>query len=361
MKFVSIRALFSCAASAISAALLFTACSGGGGNSNNGGVVPSAVQNPGAATDAVTAVHEPGVANLSISAADRAAALSATHFVYHLNRIYSSKTPVAVTGAPSTSSVFPSDLIFHGGPTLAHVRSHDVYLNCPSTCWGDPQQFIDNLNNSTFIHVTDQYVKSTANGRYTTGANVAISHQYFLNIDNVVPPTDLLAFMHTAAHAFGGGYGNIYHIFLPKGYDTCFDNPFGGPGSGNVCYSPDVPSTFIFCAYHGSVTFSDSVGHVIFSVEPYQNVPGCRTTDTLKPIGPQPPPNGQLKDSTDSVLSHEYFESITDPDLNAWFVDATGQEIGDICRAFPYTIISLQGHNYEIQREYSNRVHACVN
>jgi hypothetical protein len=100
----------------------------------------------------------------------------------------------------------------------------------------------------------------------------------------------------------------------------CFDNTF------TVCYSPDIPASFVFCAYHNSVDFKD-IGHVLCSVEPYQNVPGC---------GVRPgTPNGHLIDSTNNSLSHETTETITDPDGTAWInstlVVLSGAEIGDEC------------------------------
>jgi hypothetical protein len=161
--------------------------------------------------------------------------------------------------------------------------------------------------------------------------------------------------------AGGSGYGHIYHIFIPPGVDMCLVSP-----SATQCYSPDNPSTWYFCAFHGSIDFSD-VGHVLFSVEPYQNVPGCSV--------PPGSPNGQLKDSTDNVLSHESFEAISDPDGDAWWVQAgtvlNGEEIGDNCirsAYFPqwnsyfwdYGVVRLKGHPYTIQPEYSNEVHGCA-
>jgi hypothetical protein len=128
------------------------------------------------------------------------------------------------------------------------------------------------------------------------------------------------------------------------------------------CYSPDNPATFVFCAYHGSVTFSD-IGHVLFSIEPFQNVTGCQAG--------APNPNGMLADSTNSVLSHELIETITDPDGNAWIANnslvASGSEIGDLCERgvpsgkpfFDDPILLLNGRKYQLQLEYSNRFHAC--
>jgi hypothetical protein len=154
------------------------------------------------------------------------------------------------------------------------------------------------------------------------------------------------------------GYSDIYHVFLPPGQDECFDATF------SVCASN------VFCAYHGSVTFKDNGRHVLYSVEPFTDVPGCQVRPGT--------PNGQLVDSTNDVLSHELIETITDPDGRSW-VDVTsggmlGQEIGDECVFLtslgldPFTnplysdpaIIEVEGRKYAIQPEYNNRAQACT-
>lgn len=114
---------------------------------------------------------------------------------------------------------------------------------------------------------------------------------------------DILAIVHAGGNAFGTGYDQIYHVFIPPGVDVCITGT-------NQCYSPDNPSTFFFCAYHSSVTFSD-IGHTLFTVEPYQNVAGCSVAPGS--------PNGALVDSTSNLLSRELFETISDPDGTAWW------------------------------------------
>jgi len=103
------------------------------------------------------------------------------------------------------------------------------------------------------------------------------------------------------------------------------------------------------------------VGHVLYSAEPYQNVPGCQDTGAT--------PNGALADSTNSVLSHELFETITDPDGDAW-INVTdngmyGEEIGDECSfvnatGFDPSVWQVDGHTYATQPEYLMRRHACT-
>ena len=204
---------------------------------------------------------------------------------------------------------------------MKSLVSHPIYLDptgkCNGSCWGDPEGFLRDLGLSEFIHITDQYVGASGSNRYTVVPGVkSKTPSGKLLID-----ADIVKLVHTVASKTDQtGYGHEYHVFLTPGTDECFDS------THTVCYSPDNPATFFFCAYHGSVDFSD-IGHVLYSVEPYQNVMGCSDTGLT--------PNGSLEDSTDSVLSHELFETITDPDGTAW-VNITdngmfGEEIADEC------------------------------
>ncbi len=339
MKIIGFRAFCALALTFALAGVILTSCSGGGSQ----GVVPSS---QGTTKSMSAGAADSQTVDLSgLAAATPPRVLS---YRYHV-------LPVLKTSGRSEpmSVIYPADLKFGGGHVLKTVVSHNIYLNATSSApWGNPVGFMNDLNASTFIHVVDQYVGATTNGRYTTGTNFSATKAY---ANKVVPLSDIESFVHAAAKISGSGYGHIYHFFLPSGYDTCT--------SAGTCYSPNDQATFAFCAYHASVTFADAVGHVLFSVEPFQNVAGCRTSDTIAPVGPQPPPNGQLTDSTDSTLSHEYFESITDPDPPSGWSNpnpAYPSEIGDLCRLNPFVIISLSGHNFEIQREYSNAVHGCV-
>jgi hypothetical protein len=260
-------------------------------------------------------------------------------------------------------------LTYNGGAIVRIAEQHPIFLlpngSCPiAKCWGDPETFLRDLWMSEFIHITDEYVGATANNRYPLAAHKLINYK---PTPKTKPLTDadMLAVVHSVAVSLGGmaGYSNIYHVFLPPGQDECFTATDG------ICYSPDVPATFVFCGYHSSADFKD-IGHVLYSVEPYQNVGGC----SVRPGTP----NGQLVDSTNNVLSHELFETITDPDGDAWFnftsVALGGAEIGDECSFFvilptsPKTVAAffdpsvstIGNHRYAVQPEYTNRDHACA-
>jgi hypothetical protein len=231
---------------------------------------------------------------------------------------------------------------------LVSAQSHSLYvdLNCAAgQCPGNPEGFLADLGASATIHLVDQYVGSSAPNRYTVGPAMAIGYPFFTN---TLGENDIKAIVHAGALALGAGGGHIYHVFLPKDADTCFDQ-------SPACYSPDKPSTFVFCAYHAAVNFSD-IGVVLYTVEPYQAVSGCAV--------PPGSPNGVLADSTYSTLSHELFETITDPiPGQSWVarnsLPVLGAEIGDLCQG-PHAVLNLNGRLYELQLEYSNTFHACV-
>jgi hypothetical protein len=125
------------------------------------------------------------------------------------------------------------------------------------------------------------------------------------------------------------GYGDQYHIFFAPGIDVCADTAL--------------------------MDFTD-IGHVLFSIEPHANVNACQVN--------QSSPNSAETDSRANTLSHELTETITDPDLDAWWnfygLGNVGQEIDDECADvyFSYTNTSLNGHWHEVQPEYSNLQHA---
>jgi hypothetical protein len=273
----------------------------------------------------------------------------------------------AAAGATGAATVidndylrFLGDVSYNGGAVVHVAQMHAIFLvpknNARCTgpaCWGNPEGFLSDLNISEFIHLADQYVGTTANNRYPVGAHRLIS---YTPTPKTAPLTDanIIAYVTQVARATGQtGYGHIYHVFLPPGQDECF--LIGGP-----CYSPDVPSTFKFCGYHGS--FDLSIGHVLYTVEPFQDVAGCAVRPRT--------PNGQVADSTNNTLSHEAFETITDPDGSAWFntraVALAGAEIGDECSFFVSTtgnfdptVSPIGNHTYAVQPEYTNSEHAC--
>ena len=323
---VSSTLTLSCAAFALVASGL-AGCAGGGTTSSL--PQPPAQVAPAAPSNVAPSSEERIPAAINV---DRAAAAAIASRVTQSSAYASpmeGRSPQKL-GLRQIQSTSPNDLSFFGGPTLSNSQQVNIYVNCGNSCWGgtSPAVFERNYAASNMIHLVDQYTGSTANGRYNFYGSVTENYDTSVTLQD----QDIYNLIHTAASSYGAGYGKMYHVFLQSGVQQCSQNAGG-------CYAQQ------YCAYHGNTDFAD-IGHVIYSVEPYQGINGCQA--------------GGVVNSTASTLSHEMTEAITDPDVPqnvAWYNNNLG-EIGDIC-ASNKGYVTLNGTQYYIQTEYSNYSHAC--
>lgn len=272
-------------------------------------------------------------------AADRAAAASVKDYRYH---VMPARQHASVQ---KQDTVYPGDVSYYGGAVLKNAWVDNIFVNSTKGTFGSPNSFEEHLSYSSFMHVVDQYVSATGNNRYDWEGDSTMSYPHYTTLaDN-----DMLVIVHHAAAAtHKTGYQHIYNVFLPPGTDVCFT-------ATNQCNASTTSPSPAFCAYHGSVTFSD-IGHVLYTVQPYQDPYYCAQPSAT------PTPNGDF-DNTYSTLSHEIFETITDPDPFSGWVDenvGVNGEVADLCAYLP-SLMNLDGKEYYLQREYSNKAHGCVN
>lgn len=288
----------------------------------------------------------PGVTNAAafvVAPNDEAMAQSARILSHHFMRL---RTGGDARTRGDTKVKYPADLVRKHGPIMKTAAAFNIYVNCSSggeSCWGDPEGFQRNLTGSRFAKLLEQYTNSPPSG-YTFGGAFSVRYHTYTKL---FYQNDLLSVLHAALVKNGksAGYAVMYHIFLPKGTDTCFDR-------SRACYSPDHPRTNNFCAYHESVAFKDVSQPVIASVEPYQKVGFCASRASEGASA--------LTNSTASTLAHETFEAITDPGpAFAWFNFTFFSEVADLCQTFQWKI-GVGGTTYSLQPMYSNRYHACA-
>lgn len=288
------------------------------------------------------------IQSFSVTPEGMAAAQTATLRSSHKLPIVSGRTIQAGFSASSAAPPVdsPFDLTYFGGAVVNSATSYNVYVNCadgPAACWGTgkltPATFLRDLNHDGFIRLMNEFIGSDAKGHFPVAE---LSTTADFSTPNTASLEDIFGIVFSASSFTGAiGYSAIYHIFLPQGTDMCFD--------AQTCYSPDNFDTFVFCAFHFSVDF-DADTHVLFTVEPYQFVPGCSI--------PGQTPHGVI-DATASTVSHELMETMMDPDGNAWFNGLTGNEGSDLCSAIGSNEF-IGNHQYFIQKEYSNKVHGCT-
>ena len=114
----------------------------------------------------------------------------------------------------------------------------------------------------------------------------------------------------------------LYFVFLPSGVTVTQ----GGSASCRV-----------FCGYHDA-----AAQQIFYAVMPFPDCSGCSA-------------NLSAFDALTVTASHELCEAITDPVPGQGWYDSQNGEIGDIC---PWQ--TKQVGQYTVQKEWSNKVGACV-
>src|SRR4029077_1160262 len=148
----------------------------------------------------------------------------------------------------------------------------------------------------------------------------------------------------TMATGWMAGANKMFLVFTGYNVETCF------PNSQDCTFNG-------FCAYH---SYFETTPPVI-----YADMPDFGTRCTIS--GQSYPNNDMYADSEINIVSHELFESVSDPELNAWYGSGgLGSEIGDLC-AWQFGVPSpdgsnliLNGHKYFVQQEWSKLSFFCV-
>ncbi len=235
-------------------------------------------------------------------------------------------------GAAPAIGTSPEPLKYHGGPIMPSNTNYTVYWD-PAGAPEYPPEYQSGVNKYVEDLAHDsggfQNVDSVSAQYKDAAGEFANYNSHFGGalIDTDPYPANgcsaaticftdeqLRAELTRYVEAHGLPHALSYEYFLltPPGVEDCIELTACSAGS-------KIP---IYCAYHGNIPVGG--GAIIYSNDPY--VTGNAGCDD----GEHPnnkPSDGALQGG----LSHEHNESITDPELNAWY-DAEGNEIGDKCR-----------------------------
>jgi hypothetical protein len=229
----------------------------------------------------------------------------------------------------------PGNLTYHGGP-VQHTQKiftifWDTGSSLPSGYQTTINQFVQDLSGSPYYAIGSQY------GDTTGGISTALSFGgTWHDATNAFPEInltfdDLLAEVNRAKAANGwtSDSDSYFQVYTPSGIASTI---------GGIC---------------GLHWFANpAIGQILFPQ--FGCFPGS------------PYPNNSIVDTAINVSAHEIMESVTDPLGNAWYFVNTGGEIGDVCnfnfgaRAGDGSNVTLNGHQYVVQQEWSNAVSGCA-
>jgi len=220
------------------------------------------------------------------------------------------------TGAWSASSGVVKPLAgsngidYHGGPVL--VNNVNVYEIWYGNWTGATarQSIVDTFlhgiggtayfnTNTSYYDASGTYVKNVV----TVAGSATASGSTSLNSNSIAPiVANAISVNHWTADP-----NAVYFVFT----------------SANVSVSGFLTQ---FCGFHGNMTVNSVATQYAFVGDPT----GGSIANCSGQTGGSP--NGDLGgDAMVSVVAHELSEATTDPQLNAWYSSASGNENGDLC------------------------------
>lgn len=241
--------------------------------------------------------------------------------------------PLVKGAAPPAAQA--ANVTYHGGPVLGGVEVVTIFWGA---AWAETAQatlaqnlnaFFDSILQSSLMDLMAEYsTPSQAIGHGSRVATVTLSQSEpgspqpggGRSVSDAQIQTALQGWV--ADGTVPAVTANmLYFVYLPPGVVSTL----GGDASCTT-----------YCGYHNHVGTT-----LFYAVEPYVTCAGCTS--------------GEILDTQTRISSHELFEAITDPALNGWYDDTTGEEIGDICNTDTRTV-----DGYTVQSEWSQAQAACA-
>jgi hypothetical protein len=242
-----------------------------------------------------------------------------------------------------SETAFPESVVtgngidYHGGPVMQ--GSHNIYLLWYGNWSNDTAiqilpEFISGLNGSPYFNTNSTYGDNSGNiadtvtlmGQYfdtgsqganlgTTGVAAALSNA----LQNSKLPVD----------------GNGIYLVLTSPDVT----------EGNFCGAQD-PTT-AYCGYHTHETFNTTDIKFGFVGDSATQCPSNGVICSAQSVTPN---GNEGADAMASVMAHEINETVTDPDINGWYLSVpNGGEVGDLCNfRFGPRFVNADGSQFNV-------------
>jgi len=239
-----------------------------------------------------------------------------------------------------TGGVIPTagtNMTWHGGPVQHTPKIYVVYWGWkgvdPSGEAARMNSFFSGVGGSQWLSSQTQYTDGSGNVGNQSGMLAGTWNDNTTVLPRRISQSALAAEAVRAVSHFSGSYSvsSNYVVATPHGHSQS--------GFGTQ-----------WCAYHS--TTSSGSGTVSWTYMPYISDAGasCGAGSVNSP--------GTL-DGVTIVGGHEQAETMTDPQLNAWY-DSSGNETGDKCAWMNLQNTSFSTGTFPTQPLWSNSANNCV-
>jgi hypothetical protein len=292
---------------------------------------------------------------------------------YRVGPIWSNASQECVTSNPPAPAA--RNIAYEGGSVMPTTTTYAIFwlpdgahYEAPSITGGDAHyesvidSFFKDVGGTPYYNILTQYSKDALGRTVANGPIQNTSTFGGAYVDTTPYPragtdsdplldTDVQKEVERAMQANGWtpGLDKLYFVFVAQAVEECF------PGLQTGCLF------YNFCAYHYHTTVREQP--LIYAFEPSAYYQGSCGSDTLAAVSPH---NDAYADSETMVISHELFESVSDPLTDGWLTSQG--EIGDVCAFVTGSgavskdggDITLHGHRYLVQNIWSNATQKCA-
>lgn len=209
-------------------------------------------------------------------------------------------------------------ILYHGGPVMAASTTLYVvyYGSFTSTQHSILDTFLQNLGGTGAYNVNTEYYDA--------------QNQHVQNVLNYNPSSDSYDDAYSLGKTLSGNFDTtILHNAVAAGHLPTDTN-----GIYILTVSPDVklPSN-VWCAYHtntNAIVSGEDIKYALAADPPAGSILNS-CSGNIATFHDKTSPNGDIgMDEVVDSLIHEISETVTDPDLNAWYT-SNGSEVGDLC------------------------------
>ena len=209
------------------------------------------------------------------------------------------------------------------------------------------EQFLAGLNGSSYLSIADQYMLGA---KATTRFGGSL-------YDNSAPPSNTLSDAKATSDFALDIAVHLYQFLQASGVKP---DP---TGIYFIVTSQFSPNPF-YCAFHTALLSGTNVlFRFAYSPNSTGDFSSCEVEGVAHSADPYLAPNNYSAGTHAFVDSaaHEFMETITDPELNAWYADSNGNEVGDACAyVFQNWVQLTNSTRWKIQEEWSNQVNGCL-
>ena len=200
----------------------------------------------------------------------------------------------------------PPKILYHGGPVMtAATNLYIVYYGSFTAKQHNIlDTFLENIGGSPAFNVNTEYYDS--------------SKQHVQNILNYNSATDSYDDPYSLGKSLNGNFDTtILHNDIAAGH-----LPVDVNGIYMLTVSPDVklPNS-VWCAYHyhsSAIVTGDDIKYAVAADPPKSILSSC--SGNIANYHDKTSPNGDIgMDEVVDSLIHELSETVTDPDINAWY------------------------------------------